>query len=123
MPVREGFSLIPLNFSKIIVIPLKVSVLKDSPINLTKLGQIVVEIRCTQSGMSICEYESHIVLCQSMKGGYEEHDLAILALANATVPGLNIIRHYRMRRKIERDIIAQSASRRDRHDDLLTIMD
>jgi len=118
MPVDQRFRLVSFNLTGIFGIAPEVTRLKNPPVDTIEIVQIVVELCGFEVGVTVCKYKHDALLVnvpeRRNQYGYLFHWSSRYAVESC----LDIEEHGRVRSEIERNVIAEHASRRNRYTSL-----
>jgi hypothetical protein len=107
--MHQRLSLIPVSFVRIIIVSAEVAALKYLPINPAQIGKIIGIVGIVRTGMLVGYQERNPLLAQVRKRSNENDNLTVVPLSHSAAR-MNIKRHHRAGRKIERYVVAQRAA-------------
>lgn len=109
--MNQRLGLIPLQFPRVVLIPLEIPVLQYCPINFIKIVHIIIEFRAYKGCMSISEEECPPRFMKSWKTGYEYYHLFIRNPCDTSEARFYVEHHRRIGGEVEGNVITQCATR------------
>src|SRR6266545_2194310 len=121
--VHERLCLVPLHLPGIVRVSLEVACLENLPIDINQVCEIVGEHSRRQIRVAIRKHELQSEFLQAMKRRHKDYDVPHRRLLHAVVTSFDVQQHWSERREVERHVIGQRPTGRNRNNSMCSFAD